>query len=328
MKKKAVATILKGLMHRAGVGVHKALFRHMVKTGLILCAVEPSEDGHATQIDGQDVQNGDDTGTAPENEKGQQDQGGAGEEEVVITIGDEAPPASDEDETQPAPPWVKDLRKADREKAKRIRELEAKLAEKAAPAAPGSVAVGDKPTLEACDFDAERFESELTAWHERKRQADEQAANVRKEQEAAQAAWNSKLTAYNAAKATLKVTDFDDAEATLQETLSPTQLGIILNGADKPEQLVYALGKNPAKAKELASIKDPVKYAFAVAKLETQLKVTPRKVAPAPERVVRGSAAATGMDTTLERLEAEADRTGDRSKVAAYRKQLRAQGKS
>jgi hypothetical protein len=187
--------------------------------------------------------------------------------------------------------------------------------------------VGEKPTLEGCDFDSDRFETELTAWHERKRQADDQAAKQRKEQEDAQAAWQQKLTAYGAAKTALKVPDFEDAEAVVLDTLNQTQQGILLHGpgsADVTAQLAYALGKNPAKLKELASIKDPIKFAFAAAKLETQLKVTPRKAAPAPERVVKGSAAgATGVDNTLARLEEEADRTGDRSKVIAYKREQR-----
>ena len=47
---------------------------------------------------------------------------------------------------------------------------------------------------------------------------------------------------------------------------------------------MYALGKNPKKAKELGEITDPVKFAFAVAKLETQLTVTSRKQVPPPEK--------------------------------------------
>jgi hypothetical protein len=88
---------------------------------------------------------------------------------------------------------------------------------------------------------------------------------------------------------------------------------------------VYALGKNPKKLKELASITDPVKFAFAIAKLETQLKVSNKKPAPPPEKVVGGTAPIRGaVDSTLERLRADAERTGDYSKVFAYRKQKRA----
>jgi hypothetical protein len=266
------------------------------------------------------------------NEQGSGGQDEDGEDEVVITIDGVSPAPNEEetDEQRNAPQWVKDMRKEHRELKRQKRELEQKLAEKAAAAAPAAVQVGEKPSLESCDFDAERFESELTAWHERKRKADEQADATRKEQEAAQQAWQKKLTAYGTAKTTLKVPDFEDAEEVVKGTLSPTQQAIIVSGAENPATLVYALGKNPAEAKKLASITDPVQFAFATARLETKLTVTPRKKAPAPERQVRGSAAGvTGVDSQLERLEAEADRTGDRSKVIAYRReQRRAQAKS
>lgn len=247
----------------------------------------------------------------------------AGEsDEVVITIGDEPAPAANDEETQQAPQWVKDLRREHREVLRQKRELEKKLAEKEATSAPAAVQVGEKPTLESCEYDENRYETALTSWHERKRQADDQAAKQRKEQEDAQAAWQERLTSYQTAKGALKVPDFEDAEAVVLAALNQTQHGIIVHGANDPAALTYAIGKNPAKLKELAAIKDPVKYAFAVARLETQMKVTHRKAAPAPERKVGGSAAgATSMDNTLERLRAEADRTGDRSKVTAYLRQ-------
>ena len=45
-------------------------------------------------------------------------------DEVVVSIGEEAPPP---EEPAHAPEWVRELRKSDREKSRRIRELEAKL---------------------------------------------------------------------------------------------------------------------------------------------------------------------------------------------------------
>lgn len=245
--------------------------------------------------------------------------------EVVITIGDEAPVASDDEiEGKPAPAWVRDLRKSDREKAKRIRELEQQVAATQQAQQPQAIQAGEKPTLEGCEYDAEKYGEELLAWNERKRKADEQAATARAEQEAAAEAWNKKVSAYNASKTTLKVHDFDGAEHVVQSTLSQLQQNVILHGVDKPELVIYALGSNPAKAKELAAIKDPVKFAIQLGKLETQLKVTPRNNPPAPERQVRGTTAgATAVDNTLARLEAEADRTGDRSKVVAYKREQR-----
>lgn len=246
-------------------------------------------------------------------------------DEVVVSFGDEAPPAS-EDEENRAPAWVKDLRRANREKDRRIRELEQKL-NASAPQQEQAVTVGAKPTLEGCDYDAEKFEAELESWHARKREADQQKAKKDEAERVAKEAWATKVQAYEKAKAALKVQDFQDAEDALSDALSVVQQGVILSGAEKPELLVYALGKAPAKLKELASITDPVKFAFAVAKLETQLKVQPRKQAPAPERRVTGSVPVGGPDKTLERLEAEAEKTGDRTKVAAYKRQLRMSSK-
>jgi hypothetical protein len=113
-----------------------------------------------------------------------------------------------------------------------------------------------------------------------------------------------------------------------QEVFSITQQGVLLQGADNPALVVYALGKNPAKAKELASITDPVKFAFAVAKLEKDLKVTNRRQAPAPERIVTGTGRSSGaVDSTLERLREDAARTGNMTKVIAYKAQKRSASK-
>src|SRR5690606_37600809 len=95
---------------------------------------------------------------------------------------------------------------------------------------PAAVQVGEKPTLEDCDFDADRFERELEAWHARKREADDQERKKREAVEAEQKAWQSKLDAYGKAKGELKVKDFEDVESFVTETLNVTQQGIILNG--------------------------------------------------------------------------------------------------
>ena len=120
----------------------------------------------------------------------------------------------------------------------------------------------------------------------------------------------------------MKVRDYDFAEDVVQDTLSVMQQGMIVQGAENPALLVYALGKNPKKAKELASITDPVKFAFAVAKLETNLKVTSRKASAKPEKKISGTGRPSGsVDNTLDRLRADAEKTGDYSKVFQYKKQ-------
>jgi hypothetical protein len=241
-------------------------------------------------------------------------------DEVVVSIGEESPP---QEEKAPAPEWVRELRKSNREKERRIRELEAKLTSPATESKP--VAVGEKPKLESYDYDTEKFEAAIADWYERKRVADQRAEQQRLADKAMQDAWQEKLTAYSQAKTALKVRDFEDAEETVTETLDVTQQGVVLQGSDNPALVVYALGKNPKKAKELASIKDPVKFAFAVAKLEKDLKVTNRKAAPPPERTVQGTGRVSGaVDSTLERLRAEAEKTGNYTKVVQYKRQKQA----
>ena len=239
------------------------------------------------------------------------------EDGVVVTIGEEAPPP-EEEETERAPEWVRDLRKQYREEKRRNKELQEQLA--ATTGATKVAELGQKPTLEAADYDTERYEKELAAWYDRKRKHDEAEAARQAEAETAEREWKQKLEGYQSAKATLKVRDYDDAEEVVQDAFTVTQQGMILQGADNPALLVYALGKNPKRAKELASIKDPVKFAFAVARLETQLKVTKRKASSKPEPTISGTGRPSGsVDSTLERLRKDAEKTGDYSKVYAYK---------
>ena len=244
-------------------------------------------------------------------------------EEVIVSIGEDAPPP---EEQTPAPEWVRELRKTNRELQRQNRELQSKL--QVQPTENKPVAIGVKPKLEDHDYDAEKYEEALTSWFERKRQADDTNAKQEAEVMNQQKAWQAKLDGYGKAKAELRVRDYEDAEAIAQEVFSITQQGVILQGAENPALVVYALGKNPKKAKELAEITDPVKFAFAVAKLEKELKVTNRRAAPAPERIVTGTGRSSGaVDSTLERLREDAARTGNMTKVIQYKAQKRTASK-
>ncbi len=267
-----------------------------------------------------EIEAGEDNAASDQLTDGETEQHEEESDEVVVSIGEEAPPAEKE---QRAPEWVRELRKANREKERRIRELEARL-QTTTQTENKPVALGPKPKLEEFDYDADRFEQALDAWHERKRQHDLETERVRQAEQQQQQAWQAKLEGYSKAKAELKVRDYEDAEALAQEVFNVTQQGVILQGADNPALVIYALGKNPKKAAELAKNTDPVKFAFAVAKLEKELKVTNRRAAPAPERIVQGTGRVAGaVDSTLERLREEAAKTGNMSKVIAYKRQLR-----
>lgn len=244
------------------------------------------------------------------------------EDEVIVSVGDAPPPQPVEEEKDPR--LVNKLRKLLREQERKVREYESKL-KAAAPVEPPPPTLGAKPTLEGLDYDAEKYETAIAAWFERKRAADEHAAKQKQAEETQRQAWQARLDGYARAKASLRVRDYEEAEHAVTEALDVTQQGIIVSGADNPALVTYALGKDSAKLAELKAITDPVKFAFAVSKLETQLKVTPRKPASAPEAVVKSNTRTSGsVDSQLERLRAEADRTGDYTQVFRYKQQLKA----
>lgn len=243
-------------------------------------------------------------------------------EELVVSIGDE--PAAEPVETeQPAPLWVKKVRQRNRELEKELRDTRRKLQETTSTHA-AEPELGVKPTLQGHDYDTEKYEQALASWFDRKRKADERISAAKAEQDKADKDWQSRLETYQEAKASFKAEDFDEVESVTLEMLDPTQQGIIVHGAVEPTLLIYALGKNEAKVKELAAIKDPVKFAFAVAKLEATLKVSTRKPLTAPEGRVTGNSRPSGaIDSTLDRLREEASRTGDFTKVTAYKRSKR-----
>lgn len=312
--KMKISKMLKNLLRSIGEDINRALFRYQVKQGFILCigeepeevVIEPEEVTEEIELGEGETVN--EEVVEPENE------------EVVVAIEGEEPP---EEETAPAPEWVKELRKNHREVVRKNRELEEKLQAVTAPQQKPVVQT-TKPTLESCDYDAERFERDLEAWHAQKQAAEAEERSRQAAQAEANRAWQATLEGYGKAKTELKVKDFNEVEDVVKDTLSITQQGIILQGCKNAALTVYALGKNPKKAKELAAIKDPVKFAFAIADLENKLKVTNRKSAPPPERTVRGSGPVSGtVDSQLDRLRAEAEKTGNYTKVNAYKMQQR-----
>lgn len=247
----------------------------------------------------------------------------------LITIGE--PPSGtstdndDAEQQQAAPQWAKDLRKehrrlqrelaAERRKNSVAPQQQAELPESA----------GAPPTLEACGWDEAEFRKQ-TAEHVRKEAAIEarkqqRAADVERQKTESQA----RVTAYRKNANGLRVPDFEEAEDIVANSLSEVQQNIILHGSDNAAVLVYALGKSPEKAAELAKIDDPIRFAFAVAKLEKEVKVTPRKSAkPDPEQIpTRTASLSGGGSTALEAARRSAEKTGDYTEVNRLKRQAR-----
>jgi hypothetical protein len=244
------------------------------------------------------------------------------DEETVITIGDQEPT---EEEDHAAPDWVREVRKTNRELARENKELKAKLQ---APAEDKALQLGKKPSMQDddIDYDEDKYSAKLEQWHETKRQIDAKASKAREEQEAQTKAWQLKLEGYGKGKADLRVTDFEDAEGVAQEKLTVTQQGIVLQAAENSAMFVYAIGKSKEHAEKLAAITDPVKFAWEAGKLEGSMKQQTRtKSPPPPARLAQGDAKISGAnDSTLDNLRSEAAKTGDYSKVLAYKNKKRA----
>jgi hypothetical protein len=233
-------------------------------------------------------------------------------EELVVQIGDEEP-----EEVEETPAWVKELRRTNREQAKRIKELEAKDSQADKPK------LGAKPTMESCDYDTAEYERQLDTWHEQKRAHDAAETAAEQAQRQAEERWQTKLSKLNEDKSALGADDIEEVEEVVRDTFSVTQQGIIVQGAGNAALVFYALGKNPSKAKEIAAITDPVEFAFAIARLEPTLKTGKRSV-PAPEGTVKlKSRPGNVTDNTLDKLRAQAEKTGDYTPVIQYRKQMK-----
>lgn len=267
--------------------------------------------------DDQETENQDEsTETEDSSEMEQNDE--SEDDELVVTIGEDAPPQEQDDgfNGQPAPQWVKDLRKENRELKKQLKsnpDTTKKVDE--------DLTLGEKPKLEQYGYDEDQYAEALDIWYDRKAKVDKRKAEVEAEQLKAQEQIQAVVNSYNEKKQKLKVRDFDEAESELTDKLSIQQQGLILEGADDPALVVYALGKNKARLEELAKITNPAKFAFAVAKLETQMKTSTRKAAVAPEKTIAGNGSTSGTaDTTLDRLRKEAEKTGDYSKVVQYKR--------
>lgn len=248
---------------------------------------------------------------APEQEQAEE------EGESLIGFADEID-AEAEEET----PLVKRLRDQNR-------ELSRKLAKTNRPATANDddpePAIPPKKTIEQFDYDQDKLDDYIDQRDEavRKHAAWEAREERRKEKRQTEA--DAATRAVEQQRKALNVTDYEDQSAKVQAALSETQLAILISGVENPAKLIYALGRSAARLDQIAAEDNPVKFAVMLGKLEKEIRVA-KRVPPPVEGKVRGATASVAIgasDRELERLEKEADRTGDRSKVIAYRRAAR-----
>ena len=239
------------------------------------------------------------------------DDDGLEDAEFADTESDDEANEGEEQEKQrnPLRPVVKNL---EREKKRLQKELDAlRKPQQQEPR------LGAKPTLEDVDFDQELYDQKLIEWNEAKRKAD-------KAQAEANARVNSVQAEYAAAAD--KIVGYKEHESVVVAELNQTQQGLLLQAMGKnAPKLVAALAKNATRLDELASITDPVRFVMKIAELKEKVTVSrtnPDKPKPT-ERVRSDAPASGGNDRKLAKLEADANKTGDRTALIAYKRSLR-----
>lgn len=259
------------------------------------------------------------------------------EEGVLVSIGAEPTLDSDDEIEAPVdeagtPPTqlIKDLRTKAREDARKLRTLEAERDAAIAktvtpPKEPAAIVVGDKPTLEACEYDAEKYGAELLAWNERVRLQDQAEQEREKSRKALEQTYADRLTVYKDGATALKVPDFAVSEKAVEAGLATWQQSIIVKHAKNSALVVYALGRDAAKLKELGAIKDPVEFGIQAALLEGEIK-TVKKSEFRPEGRVTGGGTGTPAvsNNALDKAREKAAQTGDFTEVHRLKKEQKA----
>ena len=259
---------------------------------------------------------------ASDNEVDEQTQEG-----VIVSFGDEKP--EDEGENHSDPQLPKKLRSLlkDEKKARKAAEREAAELKKSQQAKTDDIKpLRARPTLEAHNYDEDAFNADTDKWFGEKQEHDNKASSEKKKQEEQQEAWEARVGEYIKAKNSFKQDEFEESELAVKDALSDMQQNIILHafGAGAAN-IIAGLGQDDDRLQELAKIKDHTLFTVALTRLESKMKVTPRRPKHSPETHVSGSASGEFGDRQLKTLEAEAEKTGDYTKVFAHKRRARKQ---
>ncbi|EQC1079107.1 phage capsid protein [Enterobacter roggenkampii] len=231
-------------------------------------------------------------------------------EEYSLRVGDEEIPLTEEDDDhvdgQPAPQWIKDLRKANREKDKELREMRRQLEQlQSRPAEQQPQQQTDvippMPKFEdfySEDIPEEAFEKAVAAWHENKSRVEQQKQQKERQQQEYQQRFQQRVEAHKQRAAKLPVKDYQEMESIVLSELKPIQQEIIIHAADEGSELIaYALGKNPQLRQRVAAETDPIRAAFLLGQISKQVSLAPKpRKAIKPEPEVRGGGADAKQD--------------------------------
>ncbi|UAN64293.1 phage capsid protein [Serratia sp. JSRIV006] len=227
-------------------------------------------------------------------------------EDYSLQIGDEEISLSTEDDEhidgQPAPQWVRELRKGFKETQKENRELRRQLEQvQSKPAEvqqPQVEAVPPKPTLESCEYDEEAFERAVTDWHEKKSRAEQAKQQQQRQQQEYQQRFQQRVDAHKQRAAKLPVKDYQEMEEIVRAEVPDLHKEILIHCADEGSELIaYGLGKSQQLRQRVAAETDPIRAAFLLGQISKQVSLAPKpKKATKPEPEVRGGGADAKQD--------------------------------
>ena len=263
--------------------------------------------------DEQDIEDGQDDEQDADGEESESEDDSA--DDVLDFSFDDDGDSSDPFKGQEAPEWVKKVREENRELKRQLKQRESQQFEQQV--------LREKPTLDDHDYDSDAFEQDYAQWLTEKQQVDAQVHAERQKYQQYHERYKADVDAIKA-----KAPDYDEVELSVVDVLSEQKQGLLQMLVDHPAKVVYALGKNsPAQLERLSKL-DDIQFAKQIVLMEMQMssKTKSRNQNKPKPKTHELEGAAGGSDTRLAKLEAEADRTGDRSKVAAYKKQLKSKG--
>lgn len=263
--------------------------------------------------DEQDIEDGQDDEQDADGEEAESEDDSA--DDALDFSFDDDGDSSDPFKGQEAPEWVKRVREENRELKRQLKQRESQQFEQQV--------LREKPTLDDHDYDSDAFEQDYAQWLTEKQQVDAQVHAERQKYQQYHERYKADVDAIKA-----KAPDYDEVELSVVDVLSEQKQGLLQMLVDNPAKVVYALGKNsPAQLERLSKL-DDIQFAKQIVLMEQQMssKTKSRNQNKPKPKTHELEGAAGGADTRLAKLEAEADRTGDRSKVAAYKKQLKSKG--
>lgn len=259
------------------------------------------------------------------------------EESLEISIEGDEPEAADPDDIDEATEAelgdrarraLQAMRKAAKASWAEAKAAKAELAAiRMAPAVADEPAP-ERPTIEGCGYNTEIYDQKLRDYFQAEAKAEAVKQERIAEAKAADEDYQARLGKYVSGKTAMKVDDFDAAESVVRSKLTISQQNVLIRLSDDPAKTVLALGRSKKALDDLAAVKDVDRFAKALTLLEAKITVTP-KSPPPPESKIRGGTATGGLGSFASQLaaaEKEADRTGDRSKIVAIKRQMKAAG--